>query len=265
MRMREPDIASMVERMIYTSEGGTFGDSELVENRRKAVNYYLGRPRGDEDPDRSQLQSLDVSDQVEHMLSQMMMGFTTDSPCEFEPDAPNDDSQAELESEAVSKLIMEDSNGYETLYQACKDALLLKNGIIKVYVNTETNREAVTYDNLSAEEEALLAQSAPDDATIETDDDSVTVLLERERRELLIESVDPTNFGVTENWHKQDLQDCPCVWERKFYRRSELLGMGFPKGKVMDLPPYDLDTKPDSFARNIGQTTGNEGHHQPVR
>ena len=110
-KLNEAEIAGIVERELATAEGGEFGTTSLMESRRLAWNYYLGRPRPEDSLDKSRVQSLDVADQVEHMLSSMMAAFTTDCIAEFEPAAPNDDSQAELESAAVNKILMEDSPG----------------------------------------------------------------------------------------------------------------------------------------------------------
>ena len=130
-RMTEKEIAGIVEEEILQGEGGEYGSTSLQENRRLAWNYYLGRSRGDEDPDRSQLQSLDVADQTEHLLGQLMQAFAgTDCPAEFEPSHPNDDSQCMVESDAVNKILMADNDGFGTIYCALKTALLFKNVVI---------------------------------------------------------------------------------------------------------------------------------------
>jgi len=252
-RLSNPDIATICNQEIDLGEGGRSSSSQLSEDRRKAWNYYLGRPRGDEDADRSQVQSLDLADQVENMLAQMMSAFTTDTPAEFEPDAQGDDSQAEVESAAVNKILMEDNPGYEILYQAIKDALLFKNGIIKVWSEDMVRHETVTYDDLSAEEAALLQASMPDEAEATEDDDSVTISLDRDSKKLKIEAIEPANFVYTANWHQQDLQDIPFCAERKFIPRSDLVGMGFSKAKVDKLAPHSTDTQTDTLAKNLGQ------------
>jgi len=255
-RLREEDIASIVEREIDQADGGEFGTTSLGENRRLAMNYYLGRARGDETDDNSRVQSLDVADQTEHMLAQMMSAFTTDTPAEFEADAPNDDSQAEVESAAVNKILMEDNAGYEVLYQAIKNALLNKNAIIKVWVEDDVDHETVTFDGLSGDESALLEASIPEDATVDGDDESLTVSRDRDRKRLRIEATENASFVLSANWHKQDLQDCPLVGQRKFIRRSELISMGFPRGKVSDLPSATMDASPDSLAKHPDQVVG---------
>ena len=178
-RLSEADIARVIQQEISLGEGGRNSSTGLAESRKKAWKYYMGKPRGDEDADRSQVQSLDLADQVEHTLAQMMSAFTTDTPAEFEPDAPNDDSQAETESAAVNKIIMEDNPGYEVVYKAIKSALLFKNGIIKVWVDETVTQETATFDNLEGDEAALLEAASKDEVEVETDGESLTVILDK--------------------------------------------------------------------------------------
>ena len=91
-KMDEREIAAVIMEEIDQGEGGEFGTTSLQDNRRRAWNYYLGRSRGDELAGRSAVQSLDVADQVEHLLASMMGSFTTDCPAEFEANGPEDES-----------------------------------------------------------------------------------------------------------------------------------------------------------------------------
>jgi len=252
-RLSEADIARVIQQEISLGEGGRNSSTGLAESRKKAWKYYMGKPRGDEDADRSQVQSLDLADQVEHTLAQMMSAFTTDTPAEFEPDAPNDDSQAETESAAVNKIIMEDNPGYEVLYQAIKSALLFKNGIIKVWVDETVTQETATFDNLEGDEAALLEAASKDEVEVETDGESLTVILDKEVKNLLVEPVEVANFIYTANWHKQDLQDIPFCAERKFLTRSDLIDMGFSKSKVAMLAPHTGNEQSDAQAKHVGQ------------
>lgn len=255
-KMTEGEIATVLEQEISLSQGGEYGQDSLMQNRRKAWNYYLGRQRGDEDAARSQLQSLDVADQTEHMLAQMMQAFTTDCPAEFEPAGPDDDTQAQVESATVNKIIMEDSGGYEVLYTAIKDALLFKNGIIKVYVDETSETQTRTFDNLTGEDAQILEASLPEGAEIRLDGESATISQEVPKKFLRVEAVEPASFHYEVNWPKQDLQDIRFAAERKFFTRSDLLAMGFPKGKVEGLPAHTLDTKSDSYTKNLEQDSG---------
>jgi len=255
-KMNDAEIAAICERERSDAQGGEFGTDSLMQNRRQAWNYYLGRPRGDEDPDRSGLQSLDVADQTEHMLAQMMQAFTTDSPAEFEPDSPQDASQVELESMAVNNILMEENDGFAVLYQAIKNALLFKTGICKVYVDETEDTNSLTLDGVTGADADLVEAAAPEEATVDRAEDAVTVTIAEQRERLVVEATEPAQFMVTANWHKQDLSDCPFVAERKFFRRHELIGMNFPRKLVAELPPYTIDSKPDSIAKELEQASG---------
>lgn len=255
-KMSEGRIAQILEQEITLSEGGEYGQDSLMQNRRQAWQYYLGRPRGDEDPDKSQVQSLDVADQVEHLMAQIMPAFCNDNPAEFEPENPNDTISVEAESQAVNRIIMEDNDGYSMLYLAVKDALLFKNGFIKVYVEEATETETVVFDDLEDGDAALLAASLPEGIDVEPGDGKTTVTRKRDRKHLRCEAVEPATMHYQKNWWKLDFQDIRFIGERRFMMRSEMLGNGWPKGKVDRLPAHTMDTKSDSYTKNLEANTG---------
>jgi len=108
-----------------------------------ALAYYYGRPRGDELPGRSAVQSLDVSDMVHAVMAQIIPTFVGDTICAFEPDAPNDEAQARLESDAVNNVMMEAGRGFVVFTEAVKNALLLKNGIVKAWLEETGGRRYI--------------------------------------------------------------------------------------------------------------------------
>lgn len=116
------------------------------EHLKLAVDYYYGRPRGDEVTGRSQVQSLDVADMVHAVMAQILPSFTQDSICQFEPDGQDDDAMARLESDAVNRVIMESNRGYTVLSAAIKDALLLKNGIVKAYLDESGDQRRIAIE-----------------------------------------------------------------------------------------------------------------------
>lgn len=137
--MDDKQIVAQMQRQIDQAQE----NGPDPEQQRKAVEYYFGRPRGDEVVGRSQVQSLDVADMIHAVMAQILPSFTQDSICMFEPDGPDDDAMARLESDAVNRVIMESNRGYTVLSCAIKDALLLKNGIIKVYLDDDGDNRRV--------------------------------------------------------------------------------------------------------------------------
>ena len=52
-------------------------DTEFSQDRIDAMDYYLGEPFGNEQPDRSQVVSTEVSDTIEHIMPNLMRIFAS--------------------------------------------------------------------------------------------------------------------------------------------------------------------------------------------
>ncbi len=262
MKLTEGQLVAGIYQQLQNSDSWQSG--ELAENRRKALNYYFGEPRGDEAAGCSAVISTDVADMIEAVIAGMMPALETDQIIEFESMGQEDDDAARRESEAVNWVVMNQNHGYIMLQQAIRDALLLRNGFTKCYVHTKTesNKNTFTIDP------ALLpffVQSPPpgfqreiisyDDA----DDGQIKVRAVDTRTERLLKvcSVDPCNVFYTAGWDSYDLQDIPFFCERHLYTRSQLIEMGYSKAKVDALPRITVDTSEDAQARNNTTTTPN--------
>lgn len=112
-----------------------------------ALKYYLGAPNGKEVPGRSAVTSTDVADAIEWIMPQIMESFTQNNEVViFDPCSPDDELQAELESEYTYDILMKDNPGFILLYQFVKDALMQKTGILKAYYEDE---EEVTVEEFT--------------------------------------------------------------------------------------------------------------------
>jgi hypothetical protein len=208
--MDESQTVAILNRLLTAAQDN--GPDEKYQ--KAAIDYYYGRPRGDEQAGRSQVQSLDVADMVHAVMSQILPSFTQDTVCQFEPDGPDDEAKARLESDAVNRVMMESSRGYVVLYEAVKDALLLKNGIIKVWLDDSQGQRRVRI-------------GAVDPIAFHVADSQGCVLLD-------------------------DYETSFCA-ERKEYTRGELVGMGFDRDKVDRLPTSSgQDTEATDVRRKGG-------------
>jgi hypothetical protein len=205
--MDDKQIVAQLRRQINAARDDGPDQGQL----KKAMDYYYGRPRGDEVPGRSQVQSLDVADMTHAVMAQILPSFTQDSVCQFEPDGPDDEAMARLESDAVNKVMMESSRGYVVFYEALKDALLLKNGIVKGYLDETDGQRRIRLD-------------AVDPLGFLVGADQSCILLDSYR----------TSF---------------CA-ERKEYLRGDLVDMGLPRDKVAEVPEGDDDGTEVSYARS---------------
>lgn len=132
--------------------GATTDYGAVDVERAQAMDYYHGRPLGNEVEGRSQVVSQEVRDTIEWAMPQIMRMFVgSKAMVRFEPDQPaniqqaqQDQAQAEQVTDAVNYLLMRQNNGVIVLHDFFKDALMLKNGYVKVFYETE---DVVQFDN----------------------------------------------------------------------------------------------------------------------
>lgn len=239
-------------RALLMESAGWEGD-EIASDREEALKYYYQRPRGDETVGRSNVVDGSVSSMVEANLAQMMDSFTNDNIAAFPPDGPSDDTQAQLETSAVSAAVMQDNNGYWEIGAAVKDGLLLRNGVVKIEVEKDDLTESVDVVNATAESVAALMAEFDDVELTDYDSDTrdATIRATKTLQQFTVTAVDIANFLYPKTWHKLDLQRVPFCAERHIEERSELLRRGFPRKRVMALKAHTTDFKIDSTARNV--------------
>ena len=128
----EQEILSILAKEIHNSSGYIGG--EIVSRRKKSLEYYLGNPLGNEQEGRSQVVSNDVMDTVESLMPSLMKIFTSgDNVFACEGTGPEDEEMARQASDYLNHIFLKENNGFTALYTAFKDALIQKNGILKIY------------------------------------------------------------------------------------------------------------------------------------
>ena len=257
-------LAGMVGNQITQSRD--FAQDFLEENRRQAWKYYLGRRGRDEDfsattnregytrEGGSEAVSEDVSDMVEALMATLMPIFGSDIPVEFEPIGPGDEENATAESDAVSNVLIEQNNGWVVLAEAIKDALLLRNATIKVWIEDQIDVERRTFTEITDDQLAeFLAAIPPGITTTVTSRKGQKASLKFTKVTKIprVKAIQQAHFLVDPNHDNIFIQDAFFIAERKFSSRSELLRAGFSKAKVQELPAFTQDTDVDSTASNI--------------
>jgi Uncharacterized protein conserved in bacteria with the myosin-like domain len=161
--LTEDELKALVGAEMRQSLG--YSSSKLSQARQKSMYYYLGMPVGDLSPPevdgRSSVVSTDVRDTIEAMLPQLMVTFVgSDTVAEFEPTKPDDEQKAQQATEYVNYLFYKKNNGHRIAYTWMKDALLQKNGIVKVWWDTRHEETREEYRGMS---EVELTQLMEDD------------------------------------------------------------------------------------------------------
>ena len=135
-----------------------FIDNTISPLRATSIDYYQGKPFGNEETGRSQVISLDVHDTIADILPSLMrIFFSSENVVEFVPFGREDIKLAEQATDYINRIVLQqDNDGFPIFYNAFKDALLCKNGILKYYWDTTYHAEYYEYSRLSDTELAVL-------------------------------------------------------------------------------------------------------------
>jgi hypothetical protein len=158
---------------------GTLTSSQLTRERAKAMDYYLGDMSEDmpSAEGRSSAVSSDVADAVEGMLPQMMEILAgSEDVVKFNAVGPEDEAQAEQETDYVNHVFMQKNPGFLTLYTMVKDALLSKVGVVKVWPEKTTREDRETYEGLSDELFTMLSADPQVEVVEHTESPSIDVM-----------------------------------------------------------------------------------------
>lgn len=235
-------------------------DEDLIAKQRKqAWDYYFQRKRGDEIPGRSTVVSGDLSAMVEAVLSQMDEAFSGDNICEFEATSKEDEDQSRLESQIVARYVMGKNNGSMELLAAIKSILLMRNGVVKVWIQEKRNTITNTFADVSPEAFAEIVAPDPSrEVTVNSydpDSGELDLTVTTIAKALRVTCVPLASFHYPRDWTSLDLQECPIMAERHVETRQTLLDRGFPPGKVSELKPYTNNLNATRMAQAPGYET----------
>ena len=155
-------LQSIVRAQINAAVGSRIGDDgagDFTADREEAMKYYFGEPLGNEVDGRSQIVSRDVHDTIEWMLPSIIEVFTSsDDAVRYEPYGPEDEAYAEQATDYANYVFHKENDGFQILYDMVKDALMLRQGIAKVWWDEREEQKREDYTGLTDVELAKLEQ-----------------------------------------------------------------------------------------------------------
>jgi hypothetical protein len=250
MNIEDMEIIAQIEAQENIAYG--VNDSALSNDRAEAIDYYLGQPFGNEEEGRSQVVSYDVQDTIESALPQLLKVFVAgDKVVQFDPKGPEDQEAADQETDYVNHVVMEKNEGFKVFYVWFKDALLSKNGYVKVYSEEEEEVEEYEYKGLtdaqlqmlaSDEGTEVLEHTGYPDPSINMDViyqqaamngvDPMTIMqpmlhdvnlkVTEKNTEIHIENVAPENMMVSVEVNGPNLQDAKFVQHREVMQLADI-------------------------------------------
>ena len=268
----DPKLRALLSNQIKNALGYLGG--QLSQSRRKSIEYYLGDKLGTEIDGRSQVVSTDVADTVESILPNLLRIFTaSDKVVKCEPVTAEDVPLADQATAYLNHVFYKDNDGFQLLYNFFKDALIEKNGFLKIYYDENETVEHETYKNLNKiEKDALedtedeievideeitidekakeafdkqkkaLEDQGVDTSQIEEPDFNLyTCKIKRinKKGKIKIESVPPEEFLIDRT--AKTINEADFVSHKVLMTRSQLVEMGFDPDEVDNLPKSQLD------------------------
>ena len=238
-KITEEDLVSRIRGEI-TDSLGYMGDT-ISTQREMAMKYYYGLPFGNEVEGRSQYVDSTVQDTIEWIKPSLMRVFASgDEMVKFSPTGQEDVEMAQQATDYVNYVFTKDNSGWEILYSWFTDALLSKNGIVKVWWNDYEEEEREEYTGL--DEIGLQALLMDPDVEVvehsEYDNDygqiehDIVIKRKSYNGKIKIENVPPSEFLISRE--AKSIQDATFVCHRVEKTLSQLREM---------YPDEDLDAE----------------------
>lgn len=237
---------------------------ELSREREKAWDFYYGRPLGNEIDGRSQVVARVTMDSVEWMMPSLMRIFATRSAIQFDPSSPEDEALARQETAAVNHVIWKQNQGFLTIYEWIKYALLQKVGYIQYRWEDEESVTTERYQGLTQDAvTALVTQLEGEGAKVEVEAAEigatapgvpqmidVELKITRTRGRLRIETIPPEEVFVSSDC-KGSIKDAKFAGRIRSVSRGELLAMGIERKRLDILSDYSFTRDGVETARDM--------------
>lgn len=260
-RLTEDQIHAAAKHKLAVNRD--YYNDTLNSNREAAYAYYRGEMPAASEAHDSTIVSTDVSDVIEWVLPAIIKSFV-ESPdvVRFDPVNPEDQCQADLESDYVHHVFMKKCGGFLKLYNHIKDALLLKTGVFCTYWDEGVTHQKEEYSGYSeieiadllspsdgSEVQVLSTKSYPvpviDPLTGSPVDGEPEILHDlvvrrfRRRGRPVVENCTPDGFVVDLSHDSIDLSEVSWCAYSTVKPRAYLLSLGYNEDKVDALKGAD--------------------------
>ena len=262
--MTEEQLKALLDNYIEDSQNAY---QEVDGDIQKAVDYYLGKPYGNEVSGKSSVTTREVAEAVDGALPQLLKIFTQSvDVVEFTPQNDGDANVAENVTQYVNHIFNIDNAGAILMHNWFWDALVNKVGIVKAYWDDTEETITEEYQGLSEDELAMLVNDESikiveqeelvqptyantEEGNPELDENGQPVIQESismynvkvEKTQgvgrVKIENVSTAEFMIDR--HADCIEDARFVAQRKMLTRSDLVSMGYDKNIVAELNTDD--------------------------
>ncbi|TAL45094.1 MAG: hypothetical protein EPN91_03105 [Salinibacterium sp.] len=129
---------------------GSDSDAILAQSRTLALRRYLGENIEPAPEGRSQIRDRTIYETVEWIKPSLLRIFCgADEVVKFEPESPEDEAQAQQESDYVNYVVTQRNPWMQICHDWFTDALVMKNGYTYAYWEDRKQVETERYESLS--------------------------------------------------------------------------------------------------------------------
>jgi hypothetical protein len=245
MKLDNDELLDILRRKEDAASSYVWG--QLGQDRETAMREFHRQPYGTEQEGWSQIVASDVRDTVEWILPSLLKTFTaTDKAVEFEPSKASDVDGAEQATDTCNYVFFKQNSGFMVLYNAIKDALIIRNCAVTWYKEEKQTVSSVPFKGATGEMLAMLtdedgeiteATPAPMlDAQGQPLIDPMTGapvigysgrIKRIEKKEIVkVEAFSPEDLLIDREWTSPLLADCPYVARHMRVNCSDLKQMG---------------------------------------
>jgi len=248
-KLSESDVLAIIANELSNANITTSSPSMLKD----PLLYYLGLPNGTEQEGRSSIVSTDIADAIEWIMPQIMKSFTQNNEVVvFDPINQADELQASIESEYVYDVLMKQNDGFVLIHQFVKDALMQRNGILKVYYEESEDIKVYNYTGLTedqlhiivADKNTEVLELTPNEYIDEMGQPQVSfsakLAVTNKTGKVLIDPVAPEEFRVNSQHNSIDLSNARFTAQIINKSLSDLREEGFPQDEIENLASSDL-------------------------
>lgn len=255
--MDKTELLSIVNSQLNNAIGAY--DSDLDDDKADSLDYYHGRPLGNEVDGRSQVVTRDVFETVEWIKPSILRVFTSGNKVvQFDPVTPDDEDQAEQETDYVNYVITKENDWFIIFHDWSTSSLLEKNAYVKVWFDESENATTETYTGLSdqafaevvnrenvevlehsenIEVQQLQTEMGQVDQPFITHD--IKVRITEKEQKVRIEAIPGEEIKIAKNANKLCLDDAAFVAHECVKTASDLIEMGIDPEVVDNLPGHE--------------------------
>lgn len=231
-------IATICINRIWNSNGSL--DSRMESERIRVRDAYNAETPAPARKGSSKYVSTDVFDAVESLGAQLVETFgATQRPVRFAPQGPDDVEPAREATETVAYVVERQNNGFKIKEDVIKDGLMCRMGVVKVWWEEDFEEKTETVGGANEELAAYLAKNPdaePDEVELNDDGSfkSATFTTKTDKSRVVIESIPPEEFGITQG--VRSFADADILFHRTQKTRKELRESGVDDDIVDELP-----------------------------